>query len=172
MAILKIRKYGDEILAKKAKRVNFNTVKDFNKTVNDMTQTCMAMGGVGLAAPQAGLDMHMAVIMLPVGKDEDKTYKRYVLVNPEISSAKGSVTSDEGCLSFPGLDIQIERAEEIKVTYLNETGLPSELNAKGYFAVILQHEIDHLNGKVFIDHLKGEAKTAAKAKISELRKNW
>ncbi|MDR1123913.1 MAG: peptide deformylase [Elusimicrobiota bacterium] len=172
MAILKIRKYGDEILAKKAARVNFNTIKDLPKIINDMTQTCIAMGGVGLAAPQAGLDLQLAVIMLPVGKDEERTYRRYVLINPEITSAEGKMTSDEGCLSFPGLDIQIERSREIKVKYLNENGLPVELKAEGYFAVILQHETDHLRGRLFIDHLQGEAKIAARKKIEELSKNW
>lgn len=173
MSILKIRKYGDDGLAKKAKRVNFNTMgKELPKIIADMSQTCLTMGGVGLAAPQAGLDLQLAVIMLPVGKDEEKTYKRYVLVNPEILSAKGHVVSDEGCLSFPGLDIQIERNEEIVVDYLNENGLPVELKAKGYFAIILQHEIDHLHGKLFIDYLQGEAKDIALAKIAELSKNW
>jgi peptide deformylase len=137
-----------------------------------MTQTCIAMGGVGLAAPQAGLDLQLAVIMLPVGKDEERAYRRYVLINPEITSANGKIISDEGCLSFPGLDIQIERSREIKVKYLNENGLPVELKAEGYFAVILQHETDHLNGKLFIDHLQGEAKIAARKKIEELSKNW
>jgi peptide deformylase len=172
MAILQIKKYGDEILTKKAARINFNTVKDLQKIINDMTQTCIAMGGVGLAAPQAGLGLQLAVIMLPVGKDEERTYKRYVLINPEITSAKGKMTSDEGCLSFPGLDIQIERSREVKIKYLNENGLPVELKAEGYFAVILQHEIDHLNGKLFIDNLQGEAKIAASNKIEELSKNW
>ena len=173
MATLKIRKYGDAVLAKKARRVNFNTMgKELPKIIADMSQTCLTMGGVGLAAPQAGLDLQLAVIMLPVGKDEEKTYKRYVLVNPEILSAKGQVVSDEGCLSFPGLDIQIERNEEIVVDYLNENGLPVELKAKGYLAIILQHEIDHLHGKLFIDYLQGEAKEAALAKIAELSQNW
>ena len=172
MAILKIKKYGEQILTKKAARINFNTVKDLPKIINDMTQTCIAMGGVGLAAPQAGLDLQLAVIMLPVGKDEEKTFRRYILINPEITSAKDKITSDEGCLSFPGLDIQVERSREIKIKYLNETGLPVELKAEGYFAVILQHEIDHLNGRLFIDHLQGEARIAARKKIEELSKNW
>jgi peptide deformylase len=171
--ILKIRKYGDKILAKKAARVNFNTMgKELPKIINDMTQTCLAMNGVGLAAPQAGIDLSIAVIMLPVGKDEEKTYKRYVLVNPEISSSKGILNSSEGCLSFPGLDIQLERAQEVKVKYLNEKGIPVELKASGFLAVILQHEIDHLNGRVFIDRLKGAARAEAMAKIEELSKVW
>jgi len=173
MAILKIYKYGEDILVKKAQRVNFNLMeKKLPKIINDMTHTCLAMRGVGLAAPQVGLDLSLSVIMLPVGTEEKEEYKRYVLINPEISSCKGSVMSPEGCLSFPGLDIEIERAEQVKVKYLNEKGLPVELNAKGYFAIILQHEIDHLNGKLFIDHLKGEKRREAKKKIEELSANW
>ncbi len=173
MAILKIYKYGEDILVKKTQRVNFNLMeKKLPKIINDMTHTCLAMRGVGLAAPQVGLDMALAVIMLPVGTEEKEEYKRYVLINPEISSSKGSVPSQEGCLSFPGLDIEVERAEQIKVKYLNEKGLPVSLAANGYFAIILQHEIDHLNGKVFIDHLKGEKRAEAKRKIAELSKTW
>jgi peptide deformylase len=130
------------------------------------------MNGVGLAAPQVGLNLSLAVIMLPVNKGEEKIYKRYVLINPEISSPKGIVSGSEGCLSFPGLDIQVERAQEVKVKYLNEKGLPVELKTSGFLAVVLQHEIDHLNGRVFIDRLKGEARAAAIAKINELSKTW
>jgi peptide deformylase len=173
MAILKIVKYGDDTLRKRAARVNFNTMeKKLPKIIDDMTQTCMAMQGVGLAAPQVGLDLSIAVILLPVGEPKEQKYKRYVLVNPEISAYKNSVPSDEGCLSFPGFDIQIERAEEVKVKCLNEKGLPVEIKAGGYFAIALQHEIDHLNGKLFIDYLKGEKRHEAMAKLKELSKHW
>jgi len=170
---MKIYKYGQEILQKKTSRVNFNLMeKKLAKIINDMSQTCIAMQGIGLAAPQVGLDMALAIIMMPVGEPEERQYKRYVLINPEISSKSGTIMSDEGCLSFPGLDIQIPRAKEITVKYLNENGLPVEIRAGGLLAIILQHEIDHLNGKLFIDHLKGEKKLEAKAKIAELSKNW
>jgi peptide deformylase len=171
--ILKIIKYGEKILTKKAARINFNTMrKELPKIINDMTQTCLAMNGVGLAAPQVGIDLSLAVIMLPVNKGEEKIYKKYVLINPEISSSKGIVSGGEGCLSFPGLDIQVERAQEVKVKYLNEKGLPVELKTSGFLAVILQHEIDHLNGRVFIDRLKDEERVADIAKIKELSKTW
>lgn len=173
MAILKIYKYGEEILEKKSERVNFNLMeKKLPKIINDMTHTCLAMRGVGLAAPQVGLDLSLAVIMLPVGTEEKEEYKRYVLINPEISSCKGSVKSQEGCLSFPGLEVEVDRAEQVKVKYLNEKGLPVEIVAKGFLAIIMQHEIDHLNGKVFIDHLKGQKRAEAKEKIAELSQNW
>ncbi len=179
MAILKIRKYGEDILEKKCERINFNLMESkLPKIIDDMTQTCLAMQGVGLAAPQVGLNMSLAVIMLPVDEngpskpESERLYKRYVLINPEISSSKGVVDSEEGCLSFPGLEIKIERAKEVKVKCLNENGLPVEIQTSGPFAIVLQHEIDHLYGRTFIDRLYGEAKKDALDKIKELRRRW
>ncbi|MDR0953458.1 MAG: peptide deformylase [Elusimicrobiota bacterium] len=170
---MKIYKYGEDILNKKTAKVNFNLVeKKLPKIIEDMTQTCIAMQGVGLAAPQVGLDMALAVILLPVDAKNGKGYRRYVLINPEITLANGNTLSEEGCLSFPGLEIEIERAEEVKVKYLNEKGLPVELKASGFFAIVLQHEIDHLNGKVFIDRLTLKQKEEAEQKLAELAKNW
>ena len=171
MAILKICKYGEEILTKKTNRINFNSMeKKLPKIIEDMTQTCLMMEGVGLAAPQVGLDISLVVVMLP--QKEEGKYKRYVLINPEITSKKGKTLSKEGCLSFPGLGVQIERATEVKVKYLDERGLPVELIAKGFLAIILQHEIDHLNGKTFIDNLPKVAKDKALKEIAELSKEW
>ena len=171
MAILKIYKYGEEILAKKTNRINFNSMeKKLPKIIKDMSETCLMMDGVGLAAPQIGLDIALAVIMLP--QKEEGNYKRYILINPEITHKKGKVLSEEGCLSFPGLGVQIERATEVKVKYLDERGLPVELIAKGFLAIILQHEIDHLNGKTFIDNLPKVAKEKALKDIEELSKEW
>ena len=171
MAILKIYKYGEEILTQKTKRINFNLMeKKLPKIINDMTQTCLFMEGVGLAAPQVGLDIALVVVMLP--QKEEGKYKRYILINPEITSKKGKTLSEEGCLSFPGLAVQIERATEVKVKYLDERGLPVEMVAKGFLAIILQHEIDHLNGKTFIDNLPKVAKDKALKDIAELSKEW
>ena len=150
MSILKIYKYGEEILTQKTKRINFNSLeKKLPKIIEDMTQTCLMMEGVGLAAPQVGLDIALVIVMLP--QKEEGKYKRYVLINPEITIKKGKTLSQEGCLSFPGLAVQLERATEVKVKYLDERGLPVELTAKGFLAIILQHEIDHLEGVLFID---------------------
>lgn len=171
MAVLNIVKYGCDILARKTKPVDAGR-EDLPKIIEDMTHTCLAMAGVGLAAPQVGLDMALALIMLPVGEGEEKTYKRYVLINPVVDLKKGLQDSDEGCLSFPGLDICVPRAEEVIVKYTNEKGLPMQLKAKGYLAIVLQHEIDHLNGIVFIDHLKGASAKEAKAKLAELAQKW
>ncbi len=172
MAILKIYKYGEDILGKKTRRVNFNLMeKKLPKIINDMTQTCLAMNGVGLAAPQVGLDLSIAVVMYPLD-DEGEKYKRYVLINPEISRQEGSVISNEGCLSFPGLDIKVNRAQRINVKYINEKGMPVEIRADGFLAIIMQHEIDHLNGRVFIDLLPPAEKAEAKKKLELLAEKW
>lgn len=172
MAIMKIYKYGEEILNKKTNRINFNLMeKKLPKLINDMTQTCLAMGGVGLAAPQVGLDLSIAVVMYPLDEESEK-YKRYVLINPEISRKEGSVDSNEGCLSFPGLDIKVKRAQKIHVKYINEKGMPVEVKADGFLAIIMQHEIDHLNGRVFIDLLPAAEKAEAKKQLDELSKKW
>lgn len=172
MAILKIYKYGEDILGKKTRRVNFNLMeKKLPKIINDMTQTCLAMSGVGLAAPQVGLDLSIAVVMYPLD-DEGEKYKRYVLINPEISRQEGSVISNEGCLSFPGLDIKVNRAQRINVKYINEKGMPVEIRADGFLAIIMQHEIDHLNGRVFIDLLPPAEKAEAKKKLELLAEKW
>lgn len=172
MAILKIYKYGEDILGKKTRRVNFNLMeKKLPKIINDMTQTCLAMNGVGLAAPQVGLDLSIAVVMYPLD-DEGEKYKRYVLINPEISRKEGSVISNEGCLSFPGLDIKVNRAQRINVKYINEKGMPVEIRADGFLAIIMQHEIDHLNGRVFIDLLPPAEKAEAKKKLELLAEKW
>ena len=172
MAIMKIYKYGEEILNKKTNRINFNLMeKKLPKLINDMMQTCLAMGGVGLAAPQVGLDLSIAVVMYPLDEEGEK-YKRYVLINPEISRKEGSVDSNEGCLSFPGLDIKVKRAQKIHVKYINEKGMPVEVKADGFLAIIMQHEIDHLNGRVFIDLLPAAEKAEAKKQLDELSKKW
>lgn len=172
MAILKIYKYGEDILGKKTRRVNFNLMeKKLPKIINDMTQTCLAMNGVGLAAPQVGLDLSIAVVMYPLD-DEGEKYKRYVLINPEISRKEGSVISNEGCLSFPGLDIKVNRSQRINVKYINEKGMPVEIRADGFLAIIMQHEIDHLNGRVFIDLLPPAEKAEAKKKLELLAEKW
>ena len=171
MAILNICRYGKEILRKKTKRINFNLMeKKLPKIINDMTQTCLAYNGVGLAATQIGLDISLAVVLLP--QEEEGSYKRYVLINPEISNPQGSILSSEGCLSFPGLNIQVPRAKKVKVKYLNEKGLPVELNADGFLAIILQHEIDHLNGKVFIDRVLPKDQAKLQADLEKLSKDW
>ena len=169
MSILKIIEYGNPVLREPSREVS-KVSKKIKTLVTDLLETMYKANGVGLAAPQVGLDISLVVVMLP--QKEEGKYKRYVLINPEITIKKGKTLSKEGCLSFPGLGVEIERATEVKVKYLDERGLPVELTAKGFLAIILQHEIDHLNGKTFIDNLPKVAKDKALKEIAELSKEW
>ncbi len=166
MAILKIHRFGKDLQSTPAARVNFNAVeRKLPKIIEDMTQTCLSLDGVGLAAPQVGLDMALAIVLINIGDDDNPKYQRYVLINPEVTSPKDTQVGQEGCLSLPGIWADVERAKEIKVKALNERGLPVEIKAKDRLAVIMQHEIDHLNGKVFIDHLPAQQRAQLAAQL-------
>jgi len=111
----------------------------------------------------------VAVISIP---PKEGPGVRLVLVNPELVSGEGSQTGEEGCLSFPGLFLKIKRFEKVKVRSLNERGLPVELNADGFLARALQHEIDHLDGKTFVDRLSLLARLRLKPRLAVLKKEW
>jgi peptide deformylase len=114
----------------------------------DMLETMYAAPGIGLAATQ--VNVHERILVIDIS--EDKSEPR-VFINPEIIEADGHEVMEEGCLSVPGIYDKVERAERIKVRALNEQGESFELEADGLFAVCIQHEIDHLDGKVFVDYL-------------------
>ena len=116
---------------------------------DDMLETMYAAHGIGLAATQ--VDRHVRMLVLDVSEDRDEPH---VLINPEIIDRHGSQVCEEGCLSVPGEYAEVERAEAIRVRALGRDGEPYELDADGLMAVCIQHEIDHLDGKVFIDYLK------------------
>jgi peptide deformylase len=149
MPVLPLRIYGDPVLRAKAKPVLevTDTIRPF---VHDLFDTMMAEDGVGLAAPQVGVSERVLVLAVPI-----KKHKRVdlVLVNPEITLAKGWEVGEEGCLSVPGVYDEVKRAYEIELKALDETGKPIELKAEGYLARAIQHEIDHLNGVLFVDRL-------------------
>lgn len=116
------------------------------RTLDDMAETMYARDGVGIAAPQVGLSIRAVVI------DVDK--KRYDLINPEITFREGSEVDTEGCLSVPELYGEVERSERVMVEYLNRYGKPQSLEADGLLARCIQHELDHLDGQLFIDIAK------------------
>ena len=118
--------------------------KKLRHLLDDMAETMYAKEGVGIAAPQVGVPIRVAVI------DVDKK-KRYELINPVIVEREGSVIDQEGCLSFPGMFGDVERAEKVKVEYTNRYGKKRVVDAEGLLARCLQHEIDHLDGKLFIE---------------------
>ena len=146
MAIRKIREYGDEILKKQSKEVEKVDDK-IKELIKDMFETMHKANGLGLAAPQIGILKRIIVIDL---YDEGG---KYALVNPVIIEAKGKQIVSEGCLSFPQQFAKVERPEEVTVKGLDENGDEITLVAKGLLAQALCHEIDHLNGDLFIEKI-------------------
>jgi peptide deformylase len=145
--ILDILEYPDRRLRKVAAPVAIVTA-DIRKLVRDLAETMYAAPGVGLAATQ--VDVHKRVIVIDVSPTKDELK---VFINPEIVSAEGEADCDEGCLSLPGFYERVRRASQITVRAQNELGEPFELSADGMLAVCIQHEMDHLVGKVFVDYL-------------------
>src|SRR5262249_39607651 len=148
MSLMKIVKMGDTVLRRKTRAIA--QIDDtLRQTLEDMFQTMYAAPGVGLAANQVGLTGRFAVIdVQPEGK-----HHPMVIINPVIGSRSGRIYDEEGCLSIPGFAARTKRAARVRVRAINEQGLPVVIEAEGLLARCLQHEIDHLNGKFYIDHL-------------------
>ena len=147
MALLNILHYPDERLHIVAKPVK--TFDDTLQTlIDDMAETMYEAPGIGLAATQVNQHIRLVIIDLSETKDQLQ-----VFINPEIVEMDGQTTCEEGCLSVPGIYETVDRAERITVRALNRHGLPVEVNADGLLALCLQHEIDHLNGRVFVEKL-------------------
>ena len=137
------------------------------KLVRDMAETIYAAPGVGLAASQ--VDVHKQVIVIDVSERHDALV---VLVNPEIVEASGVSDIEEGCLSVPGVYDIVERAERVKVRAFDQNGNPFTLEAQGLLAVCIQHEMDHLKGKVFVEYLSQLKQQRVRAKLAkQLRKS-
>ncbi len=154
MALREIRKYPDPVLRKKTARIE-HVDDSLNGLIEDMVETMRAAPGVGLAANQVGEPVQLAVIDLGV-RDEDESenpHELLVIINPEVLSLEGSVVEDEGCLSIPEYSEKVKRAAKIRVRAQDRTGKPFEIEAEGLLAKALQHEIDHLNGLLYIDRL-------------------
>jgi peptide deformylase len=149
MAIREIKKYPDEILKKKALPVN-KIDGDVRSLIKDMVDTMYAAPGIGLAAPQVGVSKR--IIVVDVTTKEEK-HPLIILINPEIVDADGIVDSDEGCLSVPGYNSSVKRAEKVVAKGLDQDGNCIEVSGTGLFARALQHEIDHLDGILFVDRL-------------------
>jgi peptide deformylase len=156
--VLDILEYPDPRLRKVATPVAAVTA-EVRKLVRDMAETMYSAPGVGLAATQ--IDVHKRIIVIDISETHDALK---VLINPEIVFAEGESDCEEGCLSLPGYYDKVRRAARIKVRALNERGEPFELCADGMLSVCIQHEMDHLLGKVFVDYLSPlkRARIAAK----------
>lgn len=164
MAILNILHYPDLRLRTKAAPVG--DVDDaLRRLVKDMFETMYQAPGVGLAAVQVNVPQRLVVI--DVSEDKDQPL---CLINPEIVACEGSFSMDEGCLSVPGIYEPVERARYIKVRALNRDGDPFELEAEELLAVCVQHEIDHLDGKVFVDYLSELKRQRIRKKMEKMRR--
>jgi len=161
MAILKILQYPDERLHKVAKKVE-QVTDDTRRLIRDMAETMYAAPGVGLAATQ--VDVHQQLFVADISETHDQLR---VFVNPEIIVSSGEEESEEGCLSVPGVYENVCRANKVTVRALNENGEPFTLEAEGFLAVCIQHEIDHLHGKVFVEYLSQLKQTRLRAKLKK-----
>lgn len=160
MAILEILKYPNPVLRKQAEPVKeFN--EELNRLVANMAETMYDAPGVGLAAPQIGVSRQVAVIDISA-KDQDN--ELIVLINPEITSGEGSQVDEEGCLSVVDLTAKVKRFERITVKARDIKGNSREFEAEGWFARVIQHETDHLNGILFIDRLSSLKRALYKKK--------
>jgi peptide deformylase len=164
MAILPILQYPDERLHKVAKKVE--KIDDgIRKLVRDMAETMYSAPGVGLAATQ--VDKHIQLIVLDVSDMHDDLR---VLINPELLDSQGEKVNEEGCLSVPGIYEDVRRAERVTVRALDEHGKPFTLEAEGLLGVCIQHEMDHLQGHVFVEHLSHLKQTRIRAKLKKQRR--
>ena len=164
LGILTILEFPDERLRKKAAMVK--TVDDkIKKLADDMLQTMYDSHGVGLAATQ--VDVHQRVIVIDVSEEKDDPI---FLINPEIIEKDGIKESEEGCLSVPGFFEKVKRAEHIRVKALNRDGQSFEFEARDLLAVCVQHEMDHLNGKLFVDYISSLKRQRIKKKLEKIHK--
>lgn len=153
--ILNVHTYGDPVLRK-----NAETVTEFDDGlrtfVDDMVDTMFSDNGVGLAAPQVGDSRKIVVIDKSFGERSDDVI---ALINPEILEERGEVIAEEGCLSVPGIYEDVPRSEYVRVRYQDIDGTQIELEAEGFFARVIQHEKDHLDGVLFVDRLSTVKRT-------------
>jgi len=161
MTLLSILRYPDPRLYKKAARV-LEVDESVRALVRDMAETMYAAPGVGLAATQ--VDVHKRVIVIDASETRDQLL---VLINPEIVAREGTQYCEEGCLSVPGIYEPVERAERVTVRALGVEGKPFTLTAEKLLAICIQHEMDHLEGKVFVDYLSRLKQQRIKAKLQK-----
>ncbi len=164
MAKLEILTFPDERLRRRAKPVE--TVDDsVRQLVDDMLETMYAAPGIGLAAIQVNLAWRVIVIDISEDKNEP-----LCLINPEILACSGEEQMEEGCLSVPGFFETVTRADRVKVRALDRDGEPFELETGGLLAVCIQHEIDHLEGRLFVDHISSLKRQRIRKKLEKERR--
>tara|TARA_B100000530_G_scaffold326410_1_gene265165 strand:- start:251 stop:784 length:534 start_codon:yes stop_codon:yes gene_type:complete len=162
VALLKILEFPDPRLRTKA--LPITTINaNIKALVNDMLETMYEAPGIGLAASQ--VNIHKRIIVIDISETRDEPL---VLINPELSVSGEEVETDEGCLSVPGYYEPVVRKERATVKAIDENGVPFELNATGLLAICIQHENDHLNGKLFVDYLSPLKRSRIRKKLQKL----
>lgn len=164
MARLTILEFPDPRLRKTAAPVEV-VDDEIRRLADDMLETMYAAPGIGLAATQ--VDIHKRLLVLDVSEEGDQPM---VLINPEIVGTSGDCESEEGCLSVPGYTETVSRAESIRVRALGRDGEPFEMDAEGLLAICIQHEIDHLEGKLFVDYLSQLKRQRLRKRLEKTRR--
>ncbi len=159
---LKINIFGDSVLRKKAKPVK-EISAEHRKTLSLMAESMYEHSGIGLAAPQVGMSVQLIVVDIGEGL--------YKLVNPKIVKRQGSQAIQEGCLSVPGACVKVKRSKQVWIEALDENSRPVRIEAKDLFACVLQHEIDHLEGKLIVDYASFLQKLKIRRKLKALKKD-
>jgi peptide deformylase len=167
LAVLPIVKYGDEVLRTPTEPVG--AIDDsVQKLIDDMIDTMYAAPGVGLAANQVGVSRRLMVIDLSVGK---RAGELHVCINPEIVEVEGELNEEEGCLSIPDFTEVVTRPQRALLRYLDRNGVEREMRGEGLMARAMCHEVDHLNGRLYVDHLRGFKKDRILRKIQKLARS-
>jgi peptide deformylase len=167
MAVVPIRKYGDPVLREPATPVA-EIDEALQKLIDDMVDTMYAAPGVGLAANQVGVGKRLMVIDLSVG---ERPGELHVMINPEILDSEGEITEEEGCLSIPDFVEVVTRPERVLVSYLDRNGVERQMWGEQLMARAICHEIDHLDGTLFVDYLRGYKKDRILKRIQKLIKS-
>ena len=175
--VLQVYKYGEKVLREKSAPIEY--VDDrLRQQAEDMVETMHKAGGVGLAAPQIGRLERMCVIDVPSSCDEEDDAEfnapiemPLVMFNPEILSMEGTVCDKEGCLSLPKIGGQITRASQVVCQYQDAQNRPQIITVRGYVARAIQHEVDHLNGILYIDHMTAVERLKYAAKLKKMSKS-
>ncbi|OEZ01090.1 MULTISPECIES: peptide deformylase [Stenotrophomonas] len=168
MALLPILEFPDPRLRTKAARIDAAevTTPAFQELIDNMFQTMYEAPGIGLAASQ--VDVHKRFMVIDVSEEKNTPL---VFINPEIAASEGGKVYQEGCLSVPGIFADVTRADSITVRFLDRQGVAQELTTDGLLAVCVQHEMDHLDGKLFIDYLSPLKREMVRKKLAKQRKH-
>ena len=166
MSQLGLKYYGDPILRKET-----DSVKDFDHSlelfVQEMIETMRTNDGVGLAGPQVG-DLRSLIVIDVSSEEDEEPVEPLILVNPDIKELSGSCVMEEGCLSIPDVRVEIERPEEIRIKFQDIKGVKKDLKCDGILARVIQHEVDHLRGRLMIDYLSPVKRDLLKSKLQKI----